>query len=335
MNDLLAGLLSALLSTNQTAAASNLLAKHTGIQLKIASDPLTLELKRLMDMDDQAREEIDEMLQKEQGPKPDQPEIKKLTTDTVIEKKLDAVKNAYDDFIAKHPSYAKARIAYGAFLNEISHEDAALAQWLKAKELDPSDPAVWNNLGDYYGHNGPVTNALIHYAKAIQLNPEEPTYYWNLGTVMYQYRHASGTFLNKEPIKVMDDAMALYRKALQLSPNNFLLSADYAQSFYGFPKPATSDPAADSKTLRQRADLALAAWTNAYLLARDDVERQGVQIHYARWTMDTGRFAESQAALNAVTNLMFKTTKDTLLKKMARMESKATNAPASPSAPIR
>ena len=336
MNDLLVGLLSALLSTNQTAVASNLLMKQTGIPLKIAFDPLALELKRIMDLDDQAREEVDELLEKEKAPKSDQPEIKKLTTNTVIEKKLDAVKVAYEEFIAKHPTYAKAMNAFGAFLNETSNDDLALKEWLKAKELDPTDAAVWNNLGGYYAHNGGLTNAFTHYAKAISINPSEPSYLWNLGTLMYVYRSDASAFLKKEPLQVLEDAMAVYRRALKIETNNFLMSADYAQSFYGFPAPQSGNAAADLKTLQDRAGQALTAWTNAHSLARDEVERQGVHLHYARWTMGMGRFTESRAALNAVTNLMYQLNKTTLLKKLANMESHATNttpAAASPTPP--
>ena len=62
--------------------------------------------------------------------------------------------------------------------------------------------------------------------------------------------------------------MALYRKATKLDPTNFVRASDLAMSYYGI-KPL-------------RINDALGAWTNALSLAHDDVEREGVYIHFAR-----------------------------------------------------
>jgi tetratricopeptide (TPR) repeat protein len=119
---------------------------------------------------------------------------------------------------------------------------------------------------------------------------------------------------------VFDKAMALYRKALELDPDNFLLATDYAQSYYGFALPKSGDAAADRKAEQKFADEALLAWQTALKLARDDVEREGVLIHFARIQINAGRFAEARKNLNAVTNETLATTKKLLTKKLANRE---------------
>ena len=78
-----------------------------------------------------------------------------------IRDRFEPIRKAYDDFITRHPNHARARIAYGSFLNDIDDEDGAHDQWEKALELDPKDPAVWNNLANFYGHIGPSKRRSI------------------------------------------------------------------------------------------------------------------------------------------------------------------------------
>ena len=104
----------------------------------------------------------------------------------------------------------------------------------------------------------------------------------------------------------------MYRKAIQLAPDDFPLAADYAQTYYGIRPLRTND--------------ALVAWTNALQIAHDDNERQGVYLHLARIKMSVGRFAEARAHLNDVTNAAFAGLKHRL-ESLAERESATTNRP--------
>jgi len=88
-----------------------------------------------------------------------------------------------------------------------------------------------------------------------------------------------------------------------------------AQTFYGI-RPS-------------RTDDALRAWTNAFNLARDDIERQGVHTHFARVKLHAGRFAEAHLHLDSVTNGMYAELKRRLTRSLGEEEAKAngTNAP--------
>jgi Flp pilus assembly protein TadD len=197
-------------------------------------------------------------------------------------------------------------------LNNIGDEEAAKVQNEKARELDPKDPAVWNNLGNYYGENGPINNAFVYYAKAIELDSNEPVYYQNLATMVYLYRTDAKAFYHIDEQQIFDKSLALYRKALRLDPDNFPLVTDYAESYYGIRPLRTND--------------ALVAWTNALQVAHDDNEREGVYIHLARIKMLAGRYAEARAQLDTVTNVTYASLKQTLENAITWRESGATNS---------
>jgi predicted negative regulator of RcsB-dependent stress response len=75
---------------------------------------------------------------------------------------------------------------------------------------------------------------------------------------------------------------------------------------------------------------AIAAWESALKVAPDDKEREGVYIHLARIKLNAERFEEVHRLLNSVTNEMYASLKNRLLRNLERQEKAATgtNAPA-------
>jgi len=277
VNDLTIGLLSALLATNQPQAVSNLVQQNTGLSVAIINpnDPAEKELLQLMTDDDAALAEVDKWIRDNdafsaQGAGESKEELNKK-----ILARFALVKKKYEDFLDRHPKFARGCLAYGSFLNDIGAEYEASLQYEKSRQLDPKNPAAWNNLANYYGEHGPTTNAFAYYAKAIELNPAEPVYYQNFATTVYLYRKDAREFYGINEQQVFDKALGLYRQAMKLAPDNFVLATDYAQSYYGIKPLRTND--------------ALVAWTNALQTAHDDNEREGVFIHLARIKLSIGQ----------------------------------------------
>jgi tetratricopeptide (TPR) repeat protein len=313
VSDLTIGLLSALLATNQPQAVSNLIQQNVGITVSIPNpnNPAERELLQLMAEDDAAQAEVDKWIQENnafaaQGAGESKAELNKR-----ILARFDSVRKRYEDFLKRYPNNVRGHLAYGSFLNDIGDEEAALAQNETAAHLDPKNPAAWNNLANYYGEHGPLTNAFTDYSKAIKLNPAEPVYYQNFATTVYLFRKDAEQFYGINEQQVFDKALALYQKAVRLDPDNFPLATDYAQSYYGIKPLRTND--------------ALIAWTNALQIAHDDIEREGVYIHLARIKMAVGRYAEARAQLDAVTNSMYTILKQRLESNLAQRENAATN----------
>ena len=290
MNDLIIGLVGAVLATNQPLAVSNLVQQHTGITVAVAdvNDPAERELQQLMADDDAATAEVDKWIRDNNDFYAQGAGLPKDELNKRIMERFASVRKNYEDFLKRHPDSAHGYLAYGSFLNDIGEEEAAVDQYEKSRQLDPKNPAVWNNLANYYGEHGPLTNAFIDYAKAIELNPAEPVYYQNMATTVYLYRRDAMAFYQITEPQVFDKALALYQQAMKLDPENFPLATDYAQSYYGIRPLRTND--------------ALVAWTNALHIARDDVEREGVYLHLARIKTSIGQYDESRALLDSVTN---------------------------------
>jgi len=127
-------------------------------------------------------------------------------------------------------------------------------------------------------------------------------------------------FYNIDEQQVFNKALDLYSQAIKLDPTNFPLASDVAQTYYGIKPTRTED--------------ALKAWTNALSIAHDEIEREGVYLHFARIKLHAGRFAEAHAHINAVTNQMYAELKARLIKNLNEQEKQAkeTNAPTASSA---
>lgn len=272
------------------------------------ADPVELELRKIMIADDEAQDAADRMIKENNNFKAQGAGIASATLNARIRQTLEPVKQSYAAFIERHPKHARARLAYGSFLNDTGEDYEAMQQWEKSRQLDPTNPAAWNNLANYFGHRGPVEKTFEYYAKAIELNPNESVYYHNLGTTVFLFRKDAAAFYKIGEQQVFDKALELYQQALKLDPKNFPLASDVAQTYYGI-KPA-------------RPREALAAWEHALTLASDSLEREGVYIHFARLKIQAGEFDAARRHLSSVTNEHYKVLKDRVEKNLVEREAK-------------
>jgi tetratricopeptide (TPR) repeat protein len=335
MGDLMIGLLSVLMATNQPAAMSNLVARQTGLALTLPNpaDPVEREYRKLLAEDDAAQAEVDAWIKAKQARGADVNEVEAAALSGRVKQRLGTVRAAYEDFLKRHPNHARARLAFGSFLNDIQEEYAARDQWEKARELDPTEPAAWNNLANWYAHNGPVTNAFKYYLKALELRPHEAVYFENLAITLYMFRRDAAAYFNLSEQEIFDKSMLFYRRALELDPDNFVLASHYAQSYYGFKPRPTSDPEANRRAAQKHFEEAIAAWVQAYKLAGDDVERQGVHLHFARLQIEAGRFDAARTNLSLVTNALYTALRSNLTKKLFRLEAQAKKTNVLPATP--
>lgn len=309
---------------SQLCGATNQPAMNPGKTAPIvteSNDAVEREYRDLLEKDDAAQEEADRWIKDNQAFRAKGAGVENALLTLKIEQRLEPVKQAYENFLQRHPGHVRGRLAYGSFLNDTGRESEAAAQWDKAREMDPGNPAAWNNLANYYGHRGPVTNAFAYYEKAIELNPNEPVYYQNFATTVFLYRKDAMDFYKIDEQKVFDKALELYRKALKLDPQNFVLANDLAQTYYGIRPPRTLE--------------AIEAWRQALKLAKDDLQREGVYIHLARNEITLNQFSQARQHIDTVTNENYAEIKQRLLRNLAAREAKAaTNiAPQTPKAP--
>ena len=311
------GVVGVLIATNQIVVTTNPLPRLTNTALVAPNpdDPVEKQYHKLMADDDEAQAEVDKWIRDNQEFAIQGAGISHEGLSRRILERFAPVRKGYEAFLQEHPNHVRARIAYASFLDDIHEEEGSITQLELAREIDPSEPSVWNNLANHYGHLGPVTKAFDYYAQAIALNPNESVYYHNFGTTVFLFRKDAREHYQINEQQVFDKALALYHEALKLAPNDFPLASDVAQTFYGIRPP--------------RPDDALRAWTNAFNLANDDIEREGVHTHFARVKLHAGRFDEARLHLNIITNEMYAELKRRLTRSLNDEEAKtkATNAP--------
>jgi tetratricopeptide (TPR) repeat protein len=280
----LGGLLAA--AHDHSPAAQLLAAVHAQIEKAFPIRESEKEFLKLLAQDDAAQREADRWIREADALESQGIEVNRSALVARIQGRFAPIRKSYEDYIRRHPEHVQARLAYGSFLNDIGEELEAVQHFEKAREMDPSNPAAWNNLANYYGHRGPVIKAFEYYEKAMELNPQEPVYIQNLATSVYLFRKDAREYYHLTEEEVFNRALGLYRKALKIDPDNFLLAADYAQSYYGI-RP-------------MRTEEALAAWNYALKVADDESDRQGVYTHLARIHIMAGQFDEAQDYLSKV-----------------------------------
>jgi tetratricopeptide (TPR) repeat protein len=316
--NLLIGFLGAVLvtSSNPPVAVTNTVSRSKNLSggAPEANDPIEKEFQNLMDEDDRAQGEVDQWIRENDEFAAKGAAIPPAQLKRKILQRLEPVRKAYEDFIERHPTHTRARVAFASFLGDTKDEESAQEQLEKALALDTNSPAIYNNLANIYGHIGPVKKAFEFYGKAIELNPLEPVYYHNFGTTVYLFRNDAMEYFNINQAQVFAKAFQLYSNAMRLDPENFPLASDVAQTYYGIQP--------------MRTEEALKAWTNALHIAHDEIEREGVYIHFARIKYLAGRLAEARVHLDAVTNEMYMELKHRIEKNISEKESAAkTNAP--------
>jgi len=325
MNALLLVFLGGALVTNGPETVNTQTASNTNVPLPtttvVAQDPSGDEYRQILLDDDAAEKEILGWMDKSDAFAKAGGGDSKVTLNSKIQQRLDGIKKEYQDFIERHPKHVKIRLAYGSFLRDTHDDEGAFTQWDTARQLDPANPAAWDNLGNYYAFssNAPVKKAFECYNKAIELNSGESVYYHNLAAVVYLFRKEAGDYYHLDEAQTFDKALALYRQAIKLDADNFVLLTDYAQAFYGTNPPRWQD--------------GLAAWKEALRVAPDDGEKEGVYIHLARIHLKLGDLPEAKSDLAAVTNANYAELKTKLMSNLrAALDKTGTNA-ASPAAP--
>ena len=288
-----------------------------------ATDPTEQEFRRILALDDAAHEAAQAIVDQAAANRDPLTAPLPLTTRARIDERLKPVREAYEEFLKHHPEYARARMAFASFLNDTGNEGEATEQYEKARVLNPSDPAVWNNLANIFAHSGPVEKAFPYYEEAIRLNPKESLYQHNFGTLILLFRRDAMRYFKCDEPAVFARALELYAHALALDPQNFQLASDVAQTFYGIPPSAGKSPDESRLEEARLVENALKSWTNAFNLASEPSEQEGINLHFARWNIRAGRFDVARTHLSGVTNTSYLPVKQRLERNLAEKQSPA------------
>ncbi len=142
----------------------------------------------------------------------------------------------HEKFLQEHPASAEAHASYADFLSEHNNLRAAIAHWRTAQQLAPGNAAIANALGGAYLRMGKAAASAAEFARAIGLDSNNAAYHFNLANVEFMLRHDLTTAWKMELPDVLRLALAEYREASRLSPNDIEYARAYAETFYGIPE---------------------------------------------------------------------------------------------------
>jgi tetratricopeptide (TPR) repeat protein len=191
----------------------------------------------------------------------------------------------YESLLREHPT-AKGYAAFGYFLGKIDMRRQSIAMLLKSNQLDPEQPFVKNQIGNYLAEDGQPIEAANYFLAAIQLAPDEPLYHYQLGTLLHEARDdflKSGHWDRATLDKTMHEA---FRRAAELAPDRIEFTYRYAESFYDLEEP--------------QWDAALKAWSELEEKAPNEVERETMRLHAANIFIKTGQREKARVLLDTV-----------------------------------
>jgi len=113
----------------------------------------------------------------------------------------------WTDTLAKNSKCWMAYDNLGSVLSQKGQIDAAMIQFQKALDINPSDASALNNLGLALFQKGRIDEAVSQYKMALQNDPNFDEAYNNLGNALVKKGQ-------------VDEAIAQYRKAVEINPNN-------------------------------------------------------------------------------------------------------------------
>jgi tetratricopeptide (TPR) repeat protein len=288
------------------------------------------EYRKLLELDEDAQDEVDQWIRTEQEFRRAGGGLPDATLRARVLQRLDPVRKSYEDFLLRHPRHVPARIAYASFLGDLGEEPAAVEQLEKARDLEPDNPAIWNNLAHHYSHGGPIDKSLRYFEKAIELKPDEAVYYQNLATMVFLFRVDAMEYYRSDEPAIFERALKLYRKAIELDPKNFVLASDYAVSYYGIRPPESLDPDAQREAQQAIHQKAIEAWEYALRIASTEEQRQGVHIHLARIKINQDRLDQARTHLQAVNLEPLQALKERLLRNLEERAAQSTPSPRQP-----
>jgi tetratricopeptide (TPR) repeat protein len=212
---------------------------------------------------------------------------------------IEQVCRGYEELLRGNPKMAKGHAAYGYLLSKLDQRKQSIALLLKANQLDPDQPLVKNQIGNYLAEEGKPLDALPYYLAAIKLAPKEPLYHYQLGSLLSEARDdflKSGEWKRDAIDRAIHDA---FRQAAELAPDRIEFTYRYAESFYELDTPDW--------------DGALKAWAALEARAPSDVERQTMRLHVANVWIKKGSLDQAKLTLDTVTDPALEKQKEKLV----------------------
>jgi len=216
---------------------------------------------------------------------------------------MEQVCRGYEDLLRANPKFAIGFASYGYLLSKLDQRKQSITMLLKANQLDPDQPLVKNQIGNYLAEEGRPLDALPYFLAAIKLAPKEPLYHYQLGTLLTEARDdflKSGEWKREAIDHAIHEA---FRQAAELAPGEFAYQFRYAESFNDMEVPDW--------------DGALKQWARLEENAPTPIERETMRLEAANVLIRQGKLDHARAVLATVTQPELLKQKEKLVAQLA------------------
>lgn len=195
----------------------------------------------------------------------------------------DAVQDGYRELLDAHPRHPAVAEAYAGFLTRQGREDA-LARFLEQMAEEGVRTAGLAHMeGVQALDRGRTVEAAQAFRQAADLAPQWALPLFNLANVQFLFRKDIAQAGGGSESEVIEQALANYRKAVQLEPANIPLATAYAETYYGISPPQWNN--------------ALKAWEHVRSISPED---DTARVHLARILIELGEFDRAASHLKSV-----------------------------------
>ncbi|MFA6543469.1 MAG: hypothetical protein WCS99_03535 [Limisphaerales bacterium] len=174
--------------------------------------------------------------------------------------------------------------------------------------LDAAEAEAWNSRAHDQLQAMNCKSALTFFEAATQCGVQRAEYYQDLANCMLIYRRDASEVFHLTENQVFDRVETLFKFAIQLNPDDFELSCDFASSFY------MMHPA--------RWVHARHAWEIAGKSAKSVLNHEFVNLNLARLDIKQGKFDDASARLQLVKSAKNQDAHDMLFQMLVRERSK-------------
>lgn len=213
------------------------------------------------------------------------------------------LQGVYRQLAQKYAGEAAVQKATGDYFTRDGQPAAALPFWEKAVQIAPRDAGTLDRLGGAYVQLGRTREAYTRFQQAVEAQPDVAAYHSDLANVLYLFRHD----LMSPPIPALPDeqaalaqALAHFRRASELAPEDIRLAQAYAETFYIFAKPDWTQ--------------ALAAWEAVRVLSGE--KSDFANSHLARISLRLSKPDAAAEYLARIHDPLFDALKGKLLQKV-------------------
>lgn len=192
-------------------------------------------------------------------------------------------KAAFEAQLQQEPASAAVHAAYAQFLSDHEQLRAAVSHLRLAEMMEPGNAAIANALGGAYLRMGRAVESAAQFQRAIDDDGDVAAYHYNLANVEFLLRHDLSAAWRIPDVAVLRRALAQFRAATGLSPDDMEFARSYAEAFYALPDPNWKQ--------------AVAAWKHVLAL---EPQSDFAYLQLARVSLKLGDKAQARSFLDQI-----------------------------------